>query len=461
MPDPGAPRSDLRPQSGLGIAGFVLGLVGFIIGWIPAAGFLGTIGAVLALVALGQKDRRRGLAVAGLVLGLLATCAAAIWMAVIASGPRVSCPHVYAWDGTRFVLDADPLSGSIFRAGESEDHDRLEHLAPVEGRYRLRVVNELEEVDHLDAVSLLVVDHRAESTVLPSSAGGLLELRATTPPLRAADERGRDLTTTLGAADDRATAGELADHPTRDGTEPRRAIVLDFPRPAGERAALVLRAHNTRFAAEAFVRYLGEMGPGLGALLHLAEGSSSYPYRRRLEDEMQRLGLTLRISRWDGARWTPPVEVRPIGPAVQRSFAVPLELPRGATGVVRLRIEHAPLLWELDQALLGQARAVPAPTLLRPTRAHLGDGRPVLEPLRAADGARLSLRKGEHVELELTAPPPPPAGQVRSVVLAIRGYYEFEIAGRGWLDPIAIWRHRTARDSLPRFALRLAREGAR
>jgi hypothetical protein len=458
MPDP-APRHDLRRQSGLGIAGFVLGLIGFITGWIPLAGFLGTIGAILAFLSFGQKDRRRGLAVAGLVLGLLATCAAAIWTAVLASGPRISCPHVYAWDGSRFVLDADPLSGSIFRAGESEDQDRLEHLSAVAGRYRLRVVNELEEVDHLDAVSLLVVDHRADSTVLPSSAGGLLEIRDAAPPLRAADGRGRDLASILAAADDRATAGELADHAANDAN-PRRTIVLDFPRPAGEHAALVLRAHNTRFAAEAFVRYLGEMGSGLGALLHLAEGSSSYPYRRRLEDEMRRLGLTLRISRWDGARWTSPVEVRPIGPAVQRSFAVPLVLPRDAA-TVHLRVEHAPLLWELDQAQLGQARAVAAPVLLRPTRARLADGRPALEPLLAADGGRLSLRPGEHVELELAAPPPPPAGQARSVVLAIRGYYEFEVAGRGWLDPIAIWRHRTARDSLPRFALRLARAGAR
>ncbi len=451
MPDPGAPRFDTRPQSGLGIAGFVVGLIGFLFGWIPLAGFLGTIGAVLAIVGLSQKGKRHGLAIAGLVLGLLATGAAVFWTVLLATKPRVSCPHIYAWDGARYVLDADPLSGSIFRAGESEDLDRLEHLALRDGRYRLRVANELDELDHLDALSLLVVDHPRESVVVPSASGGLLAVTRAAPPQRAVDGRGRDLRDLLRAADGRASAGSAEDHPDSAAVDPRRTLLLDFPRPAGERAALLLRAHNTRFAAEAFVDYLGAMGPGLGTLLHLAEGSSRYPYRQRLEDEMRRLGLTLEVRSWLGGRWSAPREVRPIGPAVQRSFAVPIGLPPGASATVRIRIDHAPLLWELDQALLGEGAPPPAPVVLRPA----------LPELAAADGERLTLRRGEQLELELGAPPPPAAGLTRSVVLSIRGYYEFAIPGRGLLDPFAVWRHRSARDSLPRFALRLARERAR
>jgi len=42
--------------------------------------------------------------------------------------------------------------------------------------------------------------------------------------------------------------------------------------------------------------------------------------------------------------------------------------------------------------------------------------------------------------------------------LAIRGYYEFDIGGHPFINPLAILAHRSGRDSLPRFALRLARK---
>lgn len=54
-------------QSGLGIAGFVVGLVSFFI--FPL--ILGVIGAVLSGVALGDYETKKGLPIAGLVLSIV------------------------------------------------------------------------------------------------------------------------------------------------------------------------------------------------------------------------------------------------------------------------------------------------------------------------------------------------------------------------------------------------------
>lgn len=67
----------VRPSNNLGIAGFICGLVGFLGWWVPVAGFiLGVLGVVLSscgLVSANRTGSGRGLAIAGLVLGILAT----------------------------------------------------------------------------------------------------------------------------------------------------------------------------------------------------------------------------------------------------------------------------------------------------------------------------------------------------------------------------------------------------
>ena len=63
-------------SNGVGIAGFVTGLLGALLSWIPLAGIiLGLLGVVLGGVGMSQgrrSGRKTGLALAGVVLGALA-----------------------------------------------------------------------------------------------------------------------------------------------------------------------------------------------------------------------------------------------------------------------------------------------------------------------------------------------------------------------------------------------------
>lgn len=64
------------PSNGLGIAGFVLSLLGLVLFWFPFVGVvLAIIGVILSAVAMANGRKRgasTGLALAGLVLGLVA-----------------------------------------------------------------------------------------------------------------------------------------------------------------------------------------------------------------------------------------------------------------------------------------------------------------------------------------------------------------------------------------------------
>jgi tetratricopeptide (TPR) repeat protein len=137
-----------------------------------------------------------------------------------------SCPWVFAWDGNRmgFVTDflwRSPLGLRINAqdtAGvtQTEDWVRIagEQLVPRDGTYDVRITAELWETHFFDHVSLLVVDHPAETEIFvderfspahpPSLAVNVMG--AVTPIVRAWDDRGNDVTDLVTQRDGRYLA---------------------------------------------------------------------------------------------------------------------------------------------------------------------------------------------------------------------------------------------------------------
>jgi hypothetical protein len=73
--------------NGVGVAGFVTGLLGALLFWFPLAGIiLGLLGVVLGGVGTAQGRRngqKTGLAVAGIVLGALALIVSIVFVTVV------------------------------------------------------------------------------------------------------------------------------------------------------------------------------------------------------------------------------------------------------------------------------------------------------------------------------------------------------------------------------------------
>ncbi len=127
-----------------------------------------------------------------------------------------SCPYLYAWNGDRFEFVTDFLGGGEMgyrlAPGVVGEPDPVEYvriapgrLRPRQGRYELRVTNELEEVLYLDRLRLLAIDHPEDVLVFPNEgmttppkAERLFAARDPRTP-RAFDHRGRDVTERLRA----------------------------------------------------------------------------------------------------------------------------------------------------------------------------------------------------------------------------------------------------------------------
>ncbi len=132
-----------------------------------------------------------------------------------------SCPFLYAWNGERFEFITDFMGGGEMGYWEApgqrntpdpDEYVRIrdDQLKARDGRFELRVTNELEEVLYVDRLQLIAVAHPADTEIYPNE--GMTEpprpfklwtTHNAHPPITAIDDRGRDVRDRLAKRDRR------------------------------------------------------------------------------------------------------------------------------------------------------------------------------------------------------------------------------------------------------------------
>ncbi|MEP6636794.1 MAG: FG-GAP-like repeat-containing protein, partial [Acidobacteriota bacterium] len=132
-----------------------------------------------------------------------------------------SCPYLYAWNGSRFEFITDFMGGGemgyLEEPGRHNTPDpteyvriRSDQLQERDGRYELRVTNELEEALFADQFQLIAVDHPQQNDVYPNEGMTdpprpfkLYATRNARPPLTAVDDHGNDVLARITSMDRR------------------------------------------------------------------------------------------------------------------------------------------------------------------------------------------------------------------------------------------------------------------
>ena len=124
-----------------------------------------------------------------------------------------SCPYLYAWNGERFEFITDFLGGGEmgywvgpgghYNTPDPDEYVRIrgDQLKERNGRYALRITNELEEAIFVDRVQLIAIAHPRGLEVYPNEgmvnpplpSFKLYATRNARPPLAAIDDHGHDV----------------------------------------------------------------------------------------------------------------------------------------------------------------------------------------------------------------------------------------------------------------------------
>jgi len=132
-----------------------------------------------------------------------------------------SCPYLYTWNGERFEFVTDFMGGGemgyLEEPGRYNQPDpdeyvliRSDQLKEKDGRYELRVTNELEESMFVDRLQLIAVAHPEGAEVYPNEGMSdppkpfkLFVTHNARPPLSATDDHGNDVLDLISKMDRR------------------------------------------------------------------------------------------------------------------------------------------------------------------------------------------------------------------------------------------------------------------
>jgi tetratricopeptide (TPR) repeat protein len=130
-----------------------------------------------------------------------------------------SCPYLYVWNGERFEFVTDFMGGGemghldapgLFNTPDPDEYVRIPRdlLRERDGRYELRITNELEEALFVDRVQLISVAHPQgveiypnEGLTFPPQPFKVYSTRDAHAPVSAVDEHGHDVLSRIARLD--------------------------------------------------------------------------------------------------------------------------------------------------------------------------------------------------------------------------------------------------------------------
>jgi hypothetical protein len=306
-----------------------------------------------------------------------------------------SCPYVYSFDGSEYVLDSETYAGAMARGLERTDVDNLEFIRPVDGSYRLTLANELDETEYTDELALLVADHPAGTRVFPDASGATRLVSSGVTPI---------------SVNEFAEPDSL---PTHAGWE------VEFVRPLdADSAALVVTARNSPALSFVASHLLSLMGPNVYTWYATVndDSTSRVGMQRWLAEE-----TFLHVSVLRAGVWVRIAALPNVGPAISKTQVVPFDFGDFSGDTVRVRLETFPQLWTLDSIELAPDFGPVAVRKAELVKARTERGRDVSRLISARDGSYHVALSGSRVDLEFRAPPD--AGDARTVLVSTTGHY--------------------------------------
>jgi hypothetical protein len=331
-----------------------------------------------------------------------------------------SCPLVYSWDGSSWRLDSGTFSGAVARALARTDVDNLKYATAQNGVLRLRVANELNETDYLDALSVLAVDHAPGLTLAPGGDGRIYALGKIAPPLSARDDRGGDALPRVRAPDGWGWESSPSGRDTSRVADIRDGLELTFLNPGTREARLVLDGSNTPWAAHLMQELVAAHGRETRAWY---DSLSTYPALAQGLRDMMAHEAFLGVSVWSGGRWKPQGYIWEAGPEITKRQVFLLDLSSVKGDTVRVRLESAPSFWLIDHVGLGTPES--SPVQVRELRAQSAvdqSGADVIGLISSLDHGYYVMENGASAELRFRVPEVA-AGRVRSYLVRSSGWY--------------------------------------
>ena len=352
-----------------------------------------------------------------LLAGGIAYATSAILTLIIILTKNYSCPFVYSENGTEINLEGEIYSGASATPVERDDYLWLKEIMPVDDHYRIRVTNEVKEIQNTNIAELMVIDHPPETGVIVDKYGMPHSVEDIIKPVTATNAYGTSIIGELTACD---TSRYISD--IRNDDLLMDTIALSFDRPEGStRAKLVISGKNTMWLDYTFTRFSDMFG---NKYEKWKETRNKKP-REEIQKWMLDQGILLSVYLETDSGYKFVDYYNVAGPAADRKDVLELDLSGISGDRVNVKLVSGVLFWEIDFAGIDfSADREVSTTMVKADYAMDEEGNDVSSLLQYDDDKYLVQPDLNNEACLRFRVPPVATGAERSVFLHSKGNYE-------------------------------------
>jgi len=285
-----------------------------------------------------DKSATSGSAVLGAIGG-----AVLVWGGFFLILLMTSCPFIYTFDGGDYQFAGEIYSGSVQQQLERHDFLKLPLSDAEEAEYKIKIANELQEIQHTNLLELWVLDHNSNTEIGIDKYGNPYELPNLVAPNTAFNFNGIEVTDLVNTKDNQFyTSKELTgDLPFTDG------IILEFPNPqTAQNAKLSINAKNTLLLDYMIDQFYNQFGDLYDKWTKKRQKAPAQQLRDWTLN--QNLPLSLAVER--NGKWEEVDYFNIAGPINMKEDILSIPLNGSESNPLRIKLEFGNFFWEIDYA---------------------------------------------------------------------------------------------------------------
>jgi len=254
-----------------------------------------------------------------------------------------SCPFIYSFNGTDFILEAEAFSTAVSRSMETQTFHVLPSLATVKNKLTIRIKNERPETHMINSVHLYTADSRNGSSVVLDTENNLWTVKNALPPVKASDHSGRDVLKLLSKKDGLYWKSDLNNMSGQ--SKYRDTLYVQFTIPGGK--------HNATLIVDAINTDLMTLGYRFASTIL---GDESLKFYRALDEDTELKKLvqegiqksSLLVEIWNGKNWEKVGTIPPAADVVPFTRAVRLNNPDHLISPLKVRLSSMTDVWHIN-----------------------------------------------------------------------------------------------------------------
>jgi hypothetical protein len=361
-----------------------------------------------------------------LTLGILTAVTTVVFLIFLLT-KGASCPFIYSDDGSNKNFEGEIYSGATAVPLERDDYLPLSSIKPSNGIYRLRITNEVNEIQNTNLAELVVIDHQQDAQVLMDKYGSAYSISDIKKPIMATDSYGNSILKELTDRDSlRYISSVRKDQNIID------TISLTFNKPeASGSGKLVISGKNTMWLDYMFGRFSDLFGNRFEKWKEKRDQKPKEELLKWFFDQGMPLAVYLQTE--NGLKFIDYFNLP--GPMADKEDILQIDLSEVHSDKVNLKLVTGVLFWDIDFAGMDFTSPGPLDKTIVPLSSAVDEKGKNVTSLLANDDEKYLVQPLPVNKTDLSYPSPEfVPGMSRSLFLHSKGHYEILRETRGKPD---------------------------